>query len=175
METHAIIPAAVVRALRTPRLEPSAFTPTKFHSAEDKAWFGDAFFKFVAQDYPKSAFSKRFYMRLSNCFGHIANYNLHCFYETFFLDLSGKIDFLTQTLRWPCYGDPAYTFCDVERLIQKRLATSRLLDIHKAAHAAEIDRAERATLARLKAIYEPHPEPQPTPVLRQGNLFDLSA
>jgi hypothetical protein len=105
-----MFPPAVVRSLRNPRLEASAFTPTKFHSAEDKAWFGNAFLKFVADDCPKAAFTERFYNRLSKSFGQIAYFNKHGFYDNFFLDVSGKIDFLEQTLQCPVTASPITPF-----------------------------------------------------------------
>jgi len=69
-----MIPAAIVRSLTSPRLEAGAFTPTKWNSAEDKAMFGNSLLKFLANDFPRNAFTKRLYQRLSNTFGHIANY-----------------------------------------------------------------------------------------------------
>ncbi|MGB5083339.1 MAG: hypothetical protein WBO09_01765 [Methylocystis silviterrae] len=170
------IPAAIARMLRTPPLEPHAFAATKFHSAEDKAWFGNAFLKFLADDCPQSAFTKRFYNRLSHSFGHIAHYNRAGFYEHFFVDLAGKIDFLQQTLQWPCYGQPEHTFSDVELVLQARLSTATLLPLLIARRNADIARRERDLLARLKAKYEPQPQPYaPTMALRQASLFDLSA
>ncbi|VTZ23148.1 conserved hypothetical protein [Methylocella tundrae] len=119
-----MIPAAIVRSLTSPRLEAGAFTPTKWNSAEDKAMFGNSLLKFLANDFPRNAFTKRLYQRLSNTFGHIANYDLTGFFSTFFEDTAGKIDFLQQTLQWPCWGDPEYTYCDVERVVQTRLRRS---------------------------------------------------
>lgn len=174
---NAAIPAAIARMLRTPPLAPHQFTATKFHSAEDKAWFGNAFLKFLAADCPQSAFTKRFYNRLSNSFGHIAHYNRAGFYGHFFIDLAGKIDFLQQTLQWPCYGQPEHTFSDVELMLQARLSATTLLPILIARRDADIARRERDLLARLKTKYEPQPQPADAPAmpLRQASLFDLSA
>lgn len=172
-----MIPAAVARALKVPLLAADEFTATKFHSAEDKAWFANAFLKFLAADCPRGAFTERFYDRLSNSFGHIAQFDRHEFYERFFLDLDGKIAFLDQTLQWPCYGQPEHTFSDVELVLQARLSTAKLLPILIARRDADIARRERELLVRLKAKYEPQPQPYaaPTTALRQVSLFDFSA
>ena len=54
----------------------------------------------------------------------------------------------------PCYGDPAWTYSDVERAIQARLQRCDMLALHCIWHAAEIDAAERAVLAQLRAKYD---------------------
>ena len=85
-----MIPAATAHALRSPPFEPSAFTPTKFSTTEDKAWFGNALLKFLANDSPQTGFTTRLYHRLSLTFGHIAHFNKYGFYGTFFQDNSGN-------------------------------------------------------------------------------------
>jgi hypothetical protein len=50
------------------------FTPTEFSTAQDKAAFGNHFFRFIEAEWKESIFTKGFYNRLSNCFGHIAHY-----------------------------------------------------------------------------------------------------
>jgi hypothetical protein len=177
-----MIPPAVVRALTNPALIADTLTPTKWSSAEDKAKFGSALLKFIAADFPKTAFKKPLYNRLSNTFGHIAHYDLNGFYTEFFEDTAGKIEFLQQTLQWPCWGDPAYTYCDVERLIQARLRKSGILAIKQAELAAESRRHELTALERLKDKYEPTPALSlappappmpPAQLLRQTDLFDV--
>jgi hypothetical protein len=146
--------------------------------------------KFMANDFPRTGFKKALCTRLSMTFGHIAHYNLPSYFSTFFEDETAKIDFIEQTLQWPCWGDPAFTFCDVERVIQTRLRSSGLLDLKRAQLAAQTRQRERAQFERLKAKYEPaapetalaaapaiaptltHPA---TPVQRfpQADLFDL--
>ena len=36
-----------------------------------------------------------------------------------------KVVFLEQTLSWPHFGDPTFTFCDVERAVKRRLRAAR--------------------------------------------------
>lgn len=50
------------------------FTATEYSSREDKVWFADHFVGFVEAGCPERLFTKRFYRRLSLCFGHIAHY-----------------------------------------------------------------------------------------------------
>ncbi|WP_159731194.1 hypothetical protein [Methylosinus sp. Ce-a6] len=178
-----MLPTAIIRSLRTPQLTAADFTPTKFHSADDKAWFANALLKFLADDCPRSGFTDRLYVRLSNSFGHIAHHDPQGFFEHFFLALETKAQFLEQTLQWPCYGSAEFTFCDVEILVQSRITTANLLAIVKAQRDSDVARRERELFERLKAKYEPisrpdsppDPAPATAPMLRQGSLFDFSA
>jgi hypothetical protein len=169
-----MIPAAIMRSLTTPALEAKAFRPTKWSSAEDKAWFGNHLLKFLAMDFPRPSFSKRLYGRLSNTFGHIAHYNIHIFFDDFFLTQSSKIEFLTQSIAWPCWGDGEYTYCDVEHAVIHRVRGSGLLQILQAQLNEETRQSELAALTRLKAKYEPTLQIE-APALRQSSLFDFSA
>jgi hypothetical protein len=92
------------------------FVATQWDSAEDKAKFANHFVRFVRSGYKRTLFPKWFYRRLSMCFGHIAHYNQAGFYAEWFADDSGR--FLRNVLQWGCYGDPAYTYSDVERALQ---------------------------------------------------------
>ena len=86
------------------------FTPTQFSTAQDKAAFGNHFFRFVESGWKQTLFTRTFYNRLSNCFGHIAHYDLHGFYGTRFSDDALRLSFLRHTVRFSCYGDAAHTF-----------------------------------------------------------------
>jgi len=141
-------------ALRTPPFRDSEFTPTEWSSAADKAWFGNHLLRFIAEDFPPTLFTKRFYNRLSLTFGHIAHYNMHGFWGVFFEDLPGKIHFLEQTAAWPCHGDPEFTFSDVERAVARRIAPTGLIERYRTALADEFEQSERQQLDRLKAKYE---------------------
>jgi len=176
-----MIPPALARKLRNPPLEPQSFIATRFDSPEDKAWFGNHFLRFLATDCPFTLFSQRFYNRLSMAFGHIAHYNRHGFYDTFFESTQGRIEFLQQCLEWPCYGDPSSTYSDLERTLQARLSTSQILEILTSQLAIETRQAELALLNRLKAKYEPSHTPStiaieaaPPPKV-QGDLFTTNS
>ena len=105
---------------------PSDFTATKFSTAADKAEFGNTLLRFIESEWASALFTKSFYNRLSMCFGHIAHYNRTQFYEEWFSSLAAQVRFLKHTLRFPCYGDPEYTFSDVERAIQREICQPQL-------------------------------------------------
>jgi len=96
---------------------PADFTPSKFSTAEQKAIFGNQLLAFVAAGFPEKKFTNALYERLSNCFGFIAHMNRNGFFETFFTCIADKLRFIQALANAPRYGDPAYTFSDVERAI----------------------------------------------------------
>ena len=132
---------------------PDRFTPTKWDTADKKAAFARQFIKFVQSDFARSKFPKAFYQRLSMTFSHIAHFNQHGFFETFFTTTENKVRFLRMTLAHPCYGDPAWTYSDVERALQTWLRENDVLAKYKTRLAAETEAAERAVLTRLQAKY----------------------
>jgi hypothetical protein len=150
-----MLSAALTRALTTPAFVAADFVPTQWDTAEQKAKFANALLTFVAQDFPRSKFHESFYRRLSNTFGHIANYNSTGFYGRFFLTPEGKFEFLEQCVTWPCYGDPTFTYSDVERAVGARLRKSQIITILSSQLAVERRRRELALLSELKARYEP--------------------
>src|SRR5271165_5831432 len=148
-----MLPATLVRALTTPAFEPEQFIATQRSTAKDKAKFANDLAKFVAQEFPRQSFSKALYQRLSNTFGHIANYNRDGFYSVFFERDADKVVFLDQTLRWPCFGDPTYTFCDAERAVQRRLRAANVIEVFRMREADATRTRELDILARLQAKY----------------------
>ncbi len=165
-----MLPASIERALVTPPLEPASFRPTKWSSAEDKAKFGNGLLRFIAKDAPKALFTDFLYERLSNTFGHIAHHNKSGFYQYFFETTTNKIAFLRETVQHPCYGDPEYTFSDVERVVISRLKQTNLIALYEATLVSSKVAAERTELTRLKAKYEP--VPNPTIARHQADLFE---
>jgi len=133
------------------------FTPTKWDNAQAKANFGRQFIKFVESDFDAKRFSQAFYRRLALTFGHIAHFNRQGFFETFFTTTADKVRFLRMTLAHPCFGDPAFTYSDVERALQSWLLERGLLAKHEQRLADETEAGERTELARLKAKYERKP------------------
>lgn len=136
-----------------PRFEASQFTPTKWDSAEDKAAFANKLAAFIAKGFPRSAFTKKLYTHLSNTFGHIAHYDIHGFWAEYFTTDADKIRFVHNILRHGNYGDPAYTYCDVEAAVADWLGSSTILAGLMATRRSAIEAAERAELARLLAKY----------------------
>jgi hypothetical protein len=163
---------------------PSEFTATKFSTAADKAEFGNTLLHFIESEWAPALFTKSFYNRLSMCFSHIAHYNRTQFYEEWFSSLAAQVRFLKHTLRFPCYGDPEYTFSDVEMAIQREIVNRNYLARNELLLAEEQQAADLALLRQLESKYrtplgERDQEPQTTappmdqtpvrPV--QGSLF----
>jgi hypothetical protein len=129
------------------------FTPTKFSTAADKAGFGNHLLRFIESEWAQALFTKEFYHRLSMCFGHIAHVDRPTFYETWFTSDQDRLRFLEKTLKWPCWGDPEYTFSDVERAIQQEVRKHNYLARYQL-RVAEAERAsDMETLRRLEAKY----------------------
>lgn len=131
------------------------FTPTKFHSAEDKQKFAEHFKKFVKSGFKGGYFNNKFYQQLSNCFGFIAHYNREGFWAEYFAELPDKIRFVQEVLLHPCYGDPAFTFSDVEKHLQKWIHEEDTLVSLLAEQQQTEAKREIAELKRLQKKY-PH-------------------
>ena len=132
---------------------PENFTPTKWSTGKDKARFVEQFAAFVNSDFNFAKFPKTFYTQLSNTFGHIAHYNQHGFYEEFFRCPQDIVRFLRLTVGYPCFGDPAWTFCDAEKAIQRWLEEDGTLARWQQRLADTVEAAERAELNRLQTKY----------------------
>jgi len=150
-----MLSAALTRALTTPAFVAADFVPTQWDTTERKAKFANALLTFIAQDFPRSKFHESFYRRLSNTFGHIANYDSVGFCQRFFLTTEDKLAFLDQCVTWPCYGDPTFTYSDVERAVAERLRKSQVVAILSSQITVERRRRELALLSALKSRYEP--------------------
>jgi hypothetical protein len=163
---------------------PSDFTATKFSTAADKAEFGNTLLRFIESEWAPALFTESFYNRLSMCFVHIARYNRTQFYEEWFSSLTAQVRFLKHTLRFPCYGDPEYTFSDVERAIQREISNRNYLARYELSLGEEQQATDLALLRQLESKYrtpveEPVQELQravppvdQTPVTPvQGSLF----
>lgn len=93
---------------------PYQFVDSKFSTKEEKAKFANHFVRFVNSGFKKSLFYDWFYKRLSMTFGHIAHYNRLGFWETWFESPNDQACFMHHTKTAQIYGDPAFTYCDVE-------------------------------------------------------------
>jgi hypothetical protein len=103
--------------------------------------------RFIESEWASALFTKRFYNRLSMCFSHIANYNRAQFYDEWFSSLAARVRFLKHTLRFPCYGDPEYTFSDVEGAIQREIVSRNYLARYEL-RLAEVQHATDLALLR---------------------------
>ena len=92
--------------------------------------------------------------------------------------------FLKHTLRFPCYGDPDYTFSDVERAIQREIVNRNYLARYELRLAEEQQATDLALLRKLESKYRTPvggrdrelqlavPSADQTPVMPiQGSLF----
>ena len=69
--------------------------------------------------------------------------------------------FLRHTLAWPCWGDPEFTFCDVERAIQQEIRKRNYLARYELRAAEAVRSGEMETLKRLEAKYRTVASHQP--------------
>ena len=132
---------------------PSEFVPTKFSTAQDKADFGNSLLHLIESEWALALFTKSFYNRLSMCFGHIAHVDRMGFYETWFTSDADRLKFLRHTLNWPCWGDPKFTFCDVERATQQEVRGRNYLAHHELRAAEAVSSREMEILKQLEAKY----------------------
>ena len=110
----------------------SNFTATQWNTAEDKARMADKLTKFILNGFQQGSFTKEMYKRLSTMFGHIAEYNLHGFYAVWFKDDAACLKWAENAMRGGVLGfvvgDPAWTWSDVERAIQKWLSDNGIVE-----------------------------------------------
>lgn len=130
------------------------FAPTKWEKAEAKVRFARQFIRFVKSDFDQRQFPHWFYTRLALTFSNIAHYNQAGFFEEFFLTTEGRVRFLKQTLRHPCWGDPTFTYSDVEKALQSWLVQNDSLGKYETRLADEKESTERAELDRLQKKYK---------------------
>lgn len=132
---------------------PSEFVPTEWSTAVEKADFGNTLLHFLDSNCPAELFTKKFYTRLSMTFGHIAHYNREGFYDTWFTRDRHRLGFVQKLLRWPCHGDPKFTFSDVEYAVQRVMRERNYLVRFELEAAEELRTAEMKDLERLEAKY----------------------
>lgn len=146
------------------------FTPTQWNSADDKRWFFRQFQRFVSSGFARKYFTQRFYNRLSNTFGHIAHCDIHGFWAAHFTCTRDQLAFLQQTVQWPCWGDPTYTYSDVESALRKWVLREGYIDAFAQRLEVEIRNEELALLAVLQTKHGITPARpvalQPIPVKR---------
>jgi hypothetical protein len=100
------------------RFPADRFAPTQHDSAAAKARFANHYVRFVATGFDRALFQPWFYRRLSMSFGHIAHRNLDGFYNSWFERTFDQYVFVERALRCRCFGDPAFTYCDVEAALR---------------------------------------------------------
>jgi len=102
-----------------------SFTDTQFHTAEDKAKFGNDLVRFILNGFKWSDFTGPVYSRLSNCFGHIAHYNRLVFFDTWFSEPRQIREWLDWVAGATPVGSASHTFSDFERAFQVWIRENR--------------------------------------------------
>ncbi len=138
------------------KTEIPAFTPTAFDTAEDKKKFAEHFMRFCTSGFQQALFHVWFYRRLSSTFSHIAHTNVHGFYDTWFETTYKRLEFMRYTLSAGGYGDPAFTYSDVEKFLKDWLAASGLIAAYEEAYQQELCAHEIGLLDRLMTKYPAH-------------------
>ncbi len=132
---------------------PAQFLPTKFSTTADKADFGNTLLHFLDAGCARGLFTRKFYNRLSMTLGNIAHYDICGFYSTWFDSDHHRLAFIENIVDWPCYGDPEFTFSDVERAIQPVVSERNYLARYRLMAAEALRVAEISELERLEAKY----------------------
>ena len=165
------LPTTIRRRLEQPTFAAAEFTPTEWDGAEAKARFARHFLRFVGQGMPEHLFTQAFYRRLALCFGHIAHYNRHGFLDHYFRTASDKRRFLQDSMDWSPMGDPAWTWCDVELVLQRRIRASGLLEIHGVTCRSACDGRVRPPQATMLPAASTPPTAPSSITTPQGELF----
>ena len=131
----------------------SDFVSTKWSTAEEKAAFGNGLLHFMLTGFLAGRFTEKLYTRLSMCFGYIACFDRNGFAETWFDSPESIAAFVNHLMRWPCHGDPGYTFSDVEQAVQREVAKFNLVATVNEAAASSIQARELALLDALESKY----------------------
>ncbi len=135
--------------LRRFRLVANGLTATKWDTPEDKAKTGNAILAFIAKGMREEVFSKTLYRRVCQMWGFIACYNRDGFAGRYFGSTQGKIAFLEHIARHRCYGDPEWTWSDVERCLRDVLHEHQICAFYRAELRREQNEREKATLRAL--------------------------
>ncbi len=108
------------------------FTATKWNTAEDKARMANKLTRFILNGFPQGSFTKDMYKRLSTMFGHIAEYNISGFYSVWFETDAACLRWTENVTRGGLLGlvvgDPAWTWSDVEKAIQRWMAENHIVE-----------------------------------------------
>ena len=139
-----MLPRAIATALQLPTLEPGTFTATEFSTKEEKAKFGNHLLRFIAEDHPRGLWTKNFYNRLSMTFSNIAHYDSMGFWMTWFDTTADQIGFLKNIAQCPCWGDPAFTYSDIEKVIKARIRKAGVIEWKERLLAEERKRKDLA-------------------------------
>ena len=140
---------------------PEDFFPTKFSTAGDKAAFGNMLLHFLELNCKRELFTGSLYDRLSTCYGHIAHCDRETFYENWFKTDQDRLRFIQHTLRGRCWPNPAFTFSDVERAVQREIESRGYLARYELQATVAEHSREMEILHRLEAKHRSAAMPSP--------------
>jgi hypothetical protein len=131
------------------------FTPTRWATADEKARIANRLTRFVLGGFQQASFTRVMYQRLSNMFGHIAHYDLHGFYATWFADIRCCRDWAEHiTGSWLSgIGDPAFTWSDVEKALIQWAKDNRIAEQLDELHRLDTEQKELTLLNTLQRKY----------------------
>ena len=125
--TRAAKPA--LATFQRPLLQAEQFVATRFDIAQAKADFGNQLLAFIAEGFPQKRFTQSFYRVLMQHFGMLAHNDQQGFWAEFFTSTADQLRFLKEITGHPCWGDPAFTFSDLERMVIARLRSAGLVEL----------------------------------------------
>ena len=131
------------------------FTPTKWATADEKAKIANKLTRFVLAGFQQASFTRAMYQRLSNMFGHIAHYDIHGFYGTWFADIRCCRDWAEHiTSSWLSgIGDPAITWSDVEKALIQWAKDNRIAEQLDELYRLDTEQKELTLLNTLQRKY----------------------
>ena len=105
--------------MKLPVINADQFTATQWQSKEDKRSWTIKFCRFIMGGCRPEKFSKQLYERLNGMFSHIAHYDRGGFANVWFSTSEARNQWLTYILERHMYGNPEWTWSDVEQVVQK--------------------------------------------------------
>jgi hypothetical protein len=124
--------------------------------------FANHLARFILEGFPRQLFTKKFYRRLMQEFGHIAHYDEQGFWAAWFETTARQLAFLENlaTVLWFLDRDP------LARTISAWVQENRIVEQYR--HRVEVEREtlERHVLEQLKRKYDDKggPEPRASPL-----------
>lgn len=110
-----------------PNFKAEQFTATQWTGAEGKAKAANQLAAFVMSGFDRKKFTKSVYQTLHlHMFHHIAHYDINGFYATWFDSWFAQHDWVKHALSQPIYGDPTFTWSDVEPVFQDWLTKNAI-------------------------------------------------
>jgi len=142
------------------KVDRTVLVATQWSTVEEKAKATEELSKFLIARADPKKWTPRLYKALEQHFSHIAHYNQAGFYGVWFESAAKRLEFAKYHAERSIYGDPAWTWSDVERQFQKWVRESGILDELQfeatEAELAAIEQAEAALAERRLQLLGTH-------------------